>query len=301
MNARGLDVHVEDDSEAIAAVALQGPFSRAVLEAATGESFADLRYFRRRRVRHRRHPRRRVADRLHGRPRVRALGPGRAGGRRLGRPDGRRRRLRDPARRDARPRRRPPGGRAHPPRGRLHVRPARAQPGAELLARGDRARSARGPGRGGLRRQARAGARGCGGRAGAAPRGRRPRLVRHRGAVFRTGSPAGHLAEREPIRRAGVRSARGPGREAHEPRLEPHPEAGDRPGLGAAAPTRRPARSSRWSGPWRAAGVASMRRSWRSPSSTSRASAPDQCTPCVPQSCRPRSGSAWRSRSPLAS
>jgi aminomethyltransferase len=48
MNARGLDVHVEDESEAIAAVALQGPFSRAVLEAATGESFADLRYFRRR-------------------------------------------------------------------------------------------------------------------------------------------------------------------------------------------------------------------------------------------------------------
>jgi aminomethyltransferase len=48
MNARGLDVHVEDESEAIAAVALQGPFSRAILEAATGESFADLRYFRRR-------------------------------------------------------------------------------------------------------------------------------------------------------------------------------------------------------------------------------------------------------------
>ncbi|MBI2777757.1 MAG: aminomethyl transferase family protein [Chloroflexi bacterium] len=48
MNARGLDVHVEDESEATAAVALQGPFSRAVLEAATGESFADLRYFRRR-------------------------------------------------------------------------------------------------------------------------------------------------------------------------------------------------------------------------------------------------------------
>lgn len=48
MNARGLDIHVEDESEATAAVALQGPFSRAVLEAATGESFADLRYFRRR-------------------------------------------------------------------------------------------------------------------------------------------------------------------------------------------------------------------------------------------------------------
>ncbi|MES2209844.1 MAG: aminomethyltransferase family protein [Chloroflexota bacterium] len=48
MNARGLDIHVEDESEAVAAVALQGPFARAVLEAATGESFADLGYFRRR-------------------------------------------------------------------------------------------------------------------------------------------------------------------------------------------------------------------------------------------------------------
>ncbi len=48
MNARGLNVEIEDVSEAVAAVALQGPFSRAVLEAATGESFANLRYFRRR-------------------------------------------------------------------------------------------------------------------------------------------------------------------------------------------------------------------------------------------------------------
>ena len=48
LNARGLDIHVEDESEAIAAVALQGPFARAVLEAATGESFENLRYFRRR-------------------------------------------------------------------------------------------------------------------------------------------------------------------------------------------------------------------------------------------------------------
>jgi aminomethyltransferase len=47
-NARGLDVSIEDTSERTAAVALQGPLSRAVLEAATGESFADLRYFRRR-------------------------------------------------------------------------------------------------------------------------------------------------------------------------------------------------------------------------------------------------------------
>jgi aminomethyltransferase len=48
LNARGLDVAIEDASEAIAAVALQGPLARAVLEAATGEPFADLRYFRRR-------------------------------------------------------------------------------------------------------------------------------------------------------------------------------------------------------------------------------------------------------------
>ena len=48
LNARGLDVAVEDVSEALAAIALQGPLSRAVLEAATGASLADLRYFRRR-------------------------------------------------------------------------------------------------------------------------------------------------------------------------------------------------------------------------------------------------------------
>ena len=48
MNAVGLDVEVTEETESVAALALQGPFSRAVLEAATGESFADLRYFRRR-------------------------------------------------------------------------------------------------------------------------------------------------------------------------------------------------------------------------------------------------------------
>ncbi|HLA15552.1 MAG TPA: aminomethyltransferase family protein [Candidatus Limnocylindrales bacterium] len=51
MNAHRLDVTIEDVSEAVAGLALQGPFSRAVLEAATGESFADLRYFRRRAAR----------------------------------------------------------------------------------------------------------------------------------------------------------------------------------------------------------------------------------------------------------
>src|SRR5262245_8994616 len=48
MNAAGLDVTIDDVTERTAAVALQGPQSRAVLEAATGESFEDLRYFRRR-------------------------------------------------------------------------------------------------------------------------------------------------------------------------------------------------------------------------------------------------------------
>ena len=47
-NAAGLDVTIEDVSEELAALALQGPFSRAVLESATGEDFSDLRYFRRR-------------------------------------------------------------------------------------------------------------------------------------------------------------------------------------------------------------------------------------------------------------
>jgi aminomethyltransferase len=51
MNTVGLDVTIEDVSGTVAAVALQGPRSRAVLEAATGASFADLRYFRRRAAR----------------------------------------------------------------------------------------------------------------------------------------------------------------------------------------------------------------------------------------------------------
>ncbi len=47
-NSAGLDVTVTEETEATAALALQGPLSRDVLEAATGESFDDLRYFRRR-------------------------------------------------------------------------------------------------------------------------------------------------------------------------------------------------------------------------------------------------------------
>jgi aminomethyltransferase len=46
--ARGLDVEVEDVSERLAAVAMQGPLSRAVLEAATDRDWSDLGYFRER-------------------------------------------------------------------------------------------------------------------------------------------------------------------------------------------------------------------------------------------------------------
>ena len=50
MNSAGLDVEIEDETESVAALAVQGPLSRAVLEAATGDGLTDLRYFRRRPV-----------------------------------------------------------------------------------------------------------------------------------------------------------------------------------------------------------------------------------------------------------
>jgi glycine cleavage system T protein (aminomethyltransferase) len=50
MNARGLDVRVEEISESLGALALQGPLSRAVLGSAADQDFADLKYFRRRRA-----------------------------------------------------------------------------------------------------------------------------------------------------------------------------------------------------------------------------------------------------------
>lgn len=46
MNAGGLDVDVEEVTESTAALAVQGPLSRSLLEAATGEALHDLRYFR---------------------------------------------------------------------------------------------------------------------------------------------------------------------------------------------------------------------------------------------------------------
>jgi aminomethyltransferase len=49
LNATNLDVDVKDVSESIAGLALQGRLTRGVIEAATGESWDDVRYFRRRR------------------------------------------------------------------------------------------------------------------------------------------------------------------------------------------------------------------------------------------------------------
>jgi aminomethyltransferase len=48
LNARGLDVEIQDVSERIAALAVQGPLSRDVLEAATETAWGDLKYFGRR-------------------------------------------------------------------------------------------------------------------------------------------------------------------------------------------------------------------------------------------------------------
>jgi aminomethyltransferase len=48
MNSSGLDVEIRDISEATAGLALQGRLSREVLQAATGEDWSELRYFRRR-------------------------------------------------------------------------------------------------------------------------------------------------------------------------------------------------------------------------------------------------------------
>ncbi len=50
MNAAGLDVRIEDVSEQIAGLAIQGPRSRAILETATRQEWSDVRYFGHRRT-----------------------------------------------------------------------------------------------------------------------------------------------------------------------------------------------------------------------------------------------------------
>ena len=51
LNSRGLDVTVDDVSEATAAIALQGPLAREVLQALTDADWTDLPYYRRRSAR----------------------------------------------------------------------------------------------------------------------------------------------------------------------------------------------------------------------------------------------------------
>jgi aminomethyltransferase len=51
LNARGLNVAIDDVSEEGAAIALQGPLARAVLEAATREDWSGVGYYRRRSAR----------------------------------------------------------------------------------------------------------------------------------------------------------------------------------------------------------------------------------------------------------
>ncbi len=46
LNSHGLDVQIEDVSEDVAALALQGKLAREVLQAATRQDWSDLRYFR---------------------------------------------------------------------------------------------------------------------------------------------------------------------------------------------------------------------------------------------------------------
>jgi aminomethyltransferase len=48
LNARGLDVEIEDVSDRVAALAVQGPLSRDLLEAVTEAEWGDLKYFGRR-------------------------------------------------------------------------------------------------------------------------------------------------------------------------------------------------------------------------------------------------------------
>ena len=48
LNSRGLDVAIDDITDETGALALQGPLSRAVLAAVTGDDWSDLGYYRRR-------------------------------------------------------------------------------------------------------------------------------------------------------------------------------------------------------------------------------------------------------------
>ena len=242
MNARGLDVEIEDVSERISALAVQGPLSRDVLEAATETSWGDLKYFGRRAGAGRQHPRRRLPDGVYGRPRLRGVGRERSGGRALGRPRAGRKRLRHPAGRDARPRHRADRGRADPHRSGFRLGAARADSRAVVLA----LRAGRpGPLRrlretGGVRRPSRARAGTGSRRACAEARRARARLGAARGAVPREGADAdagaGRLARPRSCVRAGP-----PDRQSDQHDVEPDTEEGGCAGVSRCRPKQRSA------------------------------------------------------------
>ncbi len=216
LNARGLDVAIEDVTEQVAGLALQGPFARAVLEEATEEPFGELRYFRRR-PSTLRLGRRRIEVEVSRTGYTGDLGY----------------EVWVPAERAAE------GwdavmaaGRAYGirPAGMLALDVVRLEAGLILLegptgrSRGGRFRRAPGT-------PARTIDRGT----GAATRRRAARMGWDRALLLPPGPAAGHLAVGRSLGDSRLRTdRRPPDRQGHEPRLEPDPQAGDRPRLRAA-------------------------------------------------------------------
>ena len=227
-NAAGLDVTIEDVTESLAALALQGPFSRAVLEAATRRGLRGPQV---------------LPPPRDDRSRAWPMDVSRTGytgdlGYELWIPADAR-----PAAWDALFE----AGKAYAirPAGMVALDVVRLEAGMIMLdVDYTSARHAMNPDQnyspyeiglgqagqlrqGGLRRPARAPGRGRGGWPGPPARGPQARLVRHRGPVRRPGPAAGDLAVRRPLARPGLRR-RPPGRQGHLARLEPDPQAGAR-------------------------------------------------------------------------
>ncbi len=137
---RGYDVTIEDSSDRIGALALQGPTSREILKQITDADIGHAQLLRQSTVQPRRHRGLDHPHRLHRRSRLRDLG--RTRGRRSGlrRPAPCRRRLRSPAGRDRRPRRVSGRGRLHHERRRLLQRPPLSDRAPQELALRARAR-----------------------------------------------------------------------------------------------------------------------------------------------------------------
>ncbi len=129
-NSLGLDVQIEDVSESVAALALQGPTSGRMLEALAEADVANLKYFKVTSGKIAGVAGRDLAHRLHGRSRLRDLDAVEGRRPRLGRAHGEGQGLRRPRGRHAGARRLPHRGRPSPDRGRLQ----RQQEGSDRLA-----------------------------------------------------------------------------------------------------------------------------------------------------------------------